>query len=259
MQIRDDFERYLSRIDLYFEEKSKNTFQAYCAMLVVLVFSFAYLLYYEEMYDNSQELFSNYQNSVSSLSQKQDEYNSYFSNLDTSSEFVRSFVDAEIRKIRNNIAEQQRKKDSAENTRTFFRNKLNDLSYLLFSTQKGAGFLKNLTELAVKYNINIYSLQYSEPYKSSVGGRKVGPALEVLVDFSGNFKEIVKYINAIEKSQMVVDINYLNFTNQQLSVNSGYGRQYASSNSSNLNTNSVITFDKNAVHASIKIYIWGVY
>lgn len=257
MQIKDNFEGQLKNIDLYFESKPKNTFQSYCVLIVIAIFGLAYFLYYEDMYNASEEVYNTYEQSEQNLAVKKNEYESYFGNLDMSEHFVNDFVNQRIVGISNQIANVKKEIEITDNTRVFFRNKLNELSYLLFSNMKGAEFSKSLTSLAESYKIGINILGYDDLYRNGGSMQQVSPVLNIEVELFGEFQDIIRYINSIEKSQMVVDVNFINFYKIDDNTMTG-GYSYNNNNNNNDNMGEFKKLNHKQVNVKMKISIWGV-
>lgn len=85
--------------------------------------------------------------------------------------------------------------------------KLKQLSYLLFNNKDWANFLDSVTLLAQKYSIQIKVIA-SKVNEPSI--QKIEQILNLKVQFNGDFYNTMKFINAIEESQLVVDIYDLN-------------------------------------------------
>ena len=97
-----------------------------------------------------------------------------------------------INKKQNELLQQQNKLADAQNMNQYFDNKLKELSYLIFNEQRSA---------------------------------------DVNISVDGDYRDIVSYINAIEESKLVVDVNNIdiNSTNGKLKGNMGiyiWGMKY---------------------------------
>jgi len=92
-------------------------------------------------------------------------------------------------------------------TNAYVDNKLKELSYLLFNNQNWAKFLDSITLLAQKNHVKIKIIEnkINEPNL-----QKIEQILNLKVEFNGNFKNVMKYINSIEESKLVVDIYEMN-------------------------------------------------
>ena len=94
-------------------------------------------------------------------------------------------------------------------TNAYVDEKLKELSYLLFNDENWAKFLNSITQLAKQYAIDIKVIEnkINEP---SI--QKIEQILNLKVNFNGNFHNTMKFINAIEESELVVDIYDFNCT-----------------------------------------------
>ena len=133
-----------------------------------------------------------------------------------------------INKKQNELLQQQNKLADAQNMNQYFDNKLKELSYLIFNEQSWADFLDNLAFLANKNNVKITKIinTFKEP-----NAQKIEQVLDVNISVDGDYRDIVSYINAIEESKLVVDVNNIdiNSTNGKLKGNMGiyiWGMKY---------------------------------
>ncbi|MDR1613997.1 MAG: hypothetical protein LBS26_00300 [Campylobacteraceae bacterium] len=85
-------------------------------------------------------------------------------------------------------------------------NKLKELSYLLFNDKSWALFMDRITFLAKKYNINILKIENDFKDSKDLQNAKIEQVLNIEIDSRGSFHNIIKFINALEESQLVVDV-----------------------------------------------------
>jgi hypothetical protein len=109
----------------------------------------------------------------------------------------------------------------------FLSAKLEELSPLLFNKESWSTFLNSITKQAMKQNVKI---EYIDNHYIDSNG-SFGHILEISVGCEGEYKNIAKFINQLEKNVLVTDI---------------YG--------------SDIYLDNNAspTLADIKISVWGI-
>jgi len=109
---------------------------------------------------------------------------------------------------------------------SYVDNTLTELSYLLFDDQSWANFVDNISYLAKKYHVNIEEIGnkfYTPTFQ------KITHVVEVDVKSNGKLKNMVKFLNAIEESPLVVDVNDI-----------------------------VLDKPKENVHGTFKIAVWGM-
>jgi len=103
--------------------------------------------------------------------------------------------------------------------------KLRELSYLLYNDVNWANFMDDITKNAKKYKVNI---NFIKNKFNELNYKKVEQALDIEVDANGNFNNLIKFINSIEESNLVVDVHSL-------------------------------TMDiKKSIHVNFKIAVWGI-
>jgi hypothetical protein len=108
----------------------------------------------------------------------------------------------------------------------FLETKFNQLNALVFDEKKWTNFLDNLTLLAIDNDIKIIKIQNNIKNKTSY---ELNEVIQIDIEFNSNFKNIVKYINKIEESVLLVDIRDI-----------------------------TLLVDQNELKAMIKILIYGV-
>ena len=97
---------------------------------------------------------------------------------------------------------------------------------MVFDEKKWTNFLDNLTLLAIDNDIKIIKIQNNIKNKT---GYELNEVIQIDIEFNSNFKNIVKYINKIEESVLLVDIRDI-----------------------------TLLVDQNELKAMIKILIYGV-
>ncbi|MDX1808111.1 MAG: hypothetical protein R3331_01095 [Sulfurospirillaceae bacterium] len=112
-----------------------------------------------------------------------------------------------IKKSKKDLEDAKSRLEDTTYMNTYIDNKLKNLSYLLFNNQNWAKFLDSISLLAQKNNVHIKIIQ-NKINKPNL--QKIEQILTLTVKFNGNFKNVMKFINSIEESKLVVDIYDLN-------------------------------------------------
>ena len=191
----------LTKIDNYFDNKKPSEVSVMLLASLILsgvVIYYAIMPYAQEYHDSSMS-------ENSSVTTNLNEVNNKLDSLSLNND-------------RNNTQKMNQ----------YFDDKLKELSYLIFSEQSWADFLDNLALLANKNNVKITKISntFKEP-----SAEKIEQMLDINISVDGGFKDIVGYINAIEESKLVVDVNGIdiNSTNGKLKGNMGiyiWGMKY---------------------------------
>ncbi|WP_314068791.1 type 4a pilus biogenesis protein PilO [Campylobacter showae] len=213
----------LVKIDNYFDGKkpSEVTIMLFMALVLSGVIAYYAIIQYAEDY---------YDVSMSTNSQITEELNKVNTYLDSVSQNNDRNNDRnfKINQKQNELKQRQNELADAKNMNQYFDNKLRELSYLIFNEQSWADFLDSLALLANKNNVKITKIvnTFKEP-----NAQKIEQILDINVSVDGNYKDIIGYINAIEESKLVVDVNGIdiNSTNGKLKGNMGiyiWGMKY---------------------------------
>lgn len=213
----------LVKIDNYFDGKKPSEVTLMLIMALVLSGVIAYyaVIQYAEDY---------YNNSMLTNSQTTEELNKVNAYLDSVSQNNDRNNDRnfKINQKQNELKQRQNELTDAKNMNQYFDNKLRELSYLIFNEQSWADFLDSLALLANKNNVKITKIvnTFKEP-----NAQKIEQILDINVSVDGNYKDIIGYINAIEESKLVVDVNGIdiNSTDGKLKGNMGiyiWGMKY---------------------------------
>ena len=209
----------LTKIDNYFDEKkpSEVTIMLFAALVLsAVIVYYGIIPYVQDYYDESIR-------ENDRITQDLNKVNSYLSTVSQGDD--RNFM---INKKQNELLQQQNKLADAQNMNQYFDNQIKELSYLIFNEQSWADFLDNLAFLANKNNVKITKIinTFKEP-----NAQKIEQVLDVNISVDGDYRDIVSYINAIEESKLVVDVNNIdiNSTNGKLKGNMGiyiWGMKY---------------------------------
>lgn len=213
----------LVKIDNYFDGKKPSEVTLMLIMALVLsgvIAYYAIIQYAEDYYDYSMLI-------NSQTTEELNKVNAYLDSVSQNNDRNndRNF---KINQKQNELKQRQNELADAKNMNQYFDNKLRELSYLIFNEQSWADFLDSLALLANKNNVKITKIvnTFKEP-----NAQKIEQILDINVSVDGNYKDIIGYINAIEESKLVVDVNGIdiNSTDGKLKGNMGiyiWGMKY---------------------------------
>ncbi|WP_172201179.1 type 4a pilus biogenesis protein PilO [Campylobacter sp. RM16188] len=204
----------LVKIDNYFDSKKSSEVSMILLGVLVLVGYLTYAL----SWDPAQDFYDTTAREHQDITSKLYQTNNYLATNNTSKVQEQQ---AKLNALKDNL-------ETAKFTNQYFDNKLKELSYLLFNEQNWAKFLDSLAFLADKNDIKIVKI--ANEFKNPTP-QKIEQVLDIKIDFEGGFKNIVGYINSIEESDLVVDVNSMdiNSTKKDLIGNIGiyvWGMKY---------------------------------
>lgn len=190
----------LDKIDLYFQGK-KNS-ETY--LLFMMAFALVGFLFYSYLFPVTERMLNQTMRNAKEVERKLHDEQAYLASVsrDGDSTFL-------IRKVKTDIENAKLLLEKTTYTNAYVDSKLKELSYLLFNDENWAKFLHSITQLAQKYSVHIKVIE-NKMNEPSI--QKIEQILSLKVDFSGSFANTMKFMNAIEESELVVDIYELNCT-----------------------------------------------
>ncbi|WP_428737155.1 type 4a pilus biogenesis protein PilO [Sulfurimonas sp.] len=187
-----NIEDYLHKIDSAFKNKSKKDIQMIYIMVVFGIFAFAYLFFYDSSFEN----FENTQKEVSSLQTKINIDEQY---LQQNPEAVVTNLNKEIQEIDKNVAQIQ------ENN-LYIKSKIETISSIIYDERSWGEYLDSITTNAQKYHMKVNNFTNKYALKENAFGH----VLDISVEATGSYTNTLKFINALEQSELVVDIHDFN-------------------------------------------------
>lgn len=186
----------LDQLDQWFASKgnSANNY-FYIALLFVGVVAYFILSSYADPYLEESE--TNLSTATTKLEGAQREYNEFFGGD------PKAFVDNKrnilngARTNLNNIVEE----------RGYLDGKLKEISKLTYNEKNWAKFMDSLSTIAENNNIKIYAIHSDRREPSIKQIFQPEALLDIDVKFEGAFSNVLRYINLIEQSEMIVDVN----------------------------------------------------
>ena len=186
----------LDQLDQWFASKgnSANNY-FYIALLFVGVVAYFILSGYADPYLEESE--TNLSTATTKLEGAQREYNEFFGGD------PKAFVDNKrnilngARTNLNNIIEE----------RGYLDGKLKEISKLTYNEKNWAKFMDSLSTIAENNNIKIYAIHSDRREPSIKQIFQPEALLDIDVKFEGAFSNVLRYINLIEQSEMIVDVN----------------------------------------------------
>lgn len=190
------------KIDNYLKDKKPSEL----SLVFMMVFAAIGLIIYTYAFPVTEKILKKTQKSQKAMQTKLNQERSYLNSVTRNGDdkFLIKKAQQDI-KIQKNILEETKLANS------YVDNKLKELSYLLFNDKNWAKFLDSITLVAQQNDINIKLIEnkFNEP-----NIQKIEQVLSVNLDFNGNFKNVMKFINILEESELVVDIYNMKLESQ---------------------------------------------
>jgi len=200
----NSLDSFLDKIDNFFEGKKKSNEVYLIFLMVFLVFGYFSYAYFSPITD---KMLQQTMRDAKAVEKKLKDEQSYLASVsrDGDEQYL-------IKKVKSDIESSKTTLEKTTQTNAYVDNKLKELSYLLFNDENWAKFLNSITQLAQQYAVHIKVIdnKINEPSLE-----KIEQILTLKVDFSGSFANTMKFMNAIEESELVVDIYEVNCTTKK--------------------------------------------
>jgi lipopolysaccharide export LptBFGC system permease protein LptF len=183
----------LRSLDNFFKDKSENEKWMIIMMLTVVIGYISYSLflpYAEEQYNNSINKKKNLDRSIRTNKQ-------YIATITVGGD-----RDYYVKKYDNDIVNLERSIKRVNGDIDFISSKLDELSPLLFNKESWSIFLNSITAQAKKQSVKINYI--NNKYVNSNGS--FGHVLKISIGCVGEYRNIAKFINRLEKNVLVTDI-----------------------------------------------------
>ena len=184
---------FLDGLDNYFEYKSDNEKWMMIAMVTIIIGYISYSFFYPFAKEN----FDLAQNKNKSLQKSIANNNQYLQSISQNGD--RNYM---VKKYDNDIKNIKKKVNQTNDEISFISTNLDELSPLLFNKKSWSKFLNSITKQAKKQSVNINYIDNN--YVNNNGS--FGHVLQIGVGCSGSYKNIIKFMNQLEKSVLVTDI-----------------------------------------------------
>ncbi len=186
----------LDQLDQWFASKgnSANNY-FYIALLFVGLVAYFILSNYADPYLEESE--TNLSTATTKLEGAQREYNEFFGGD------PKAFVDNK----RNILNAAKTNLNNIIEERGYLDDKLNEISKLTYNEKNWAKFMDSLSTIAENNNIKIYAIHSDRREPSIKQIFQPEALLDIDVKFEGAFSNVLRYINLIEQSEMIVDVN----------------------------------------------------
>ena len=181
-----------SQIDDFFAEKKSSEVSMFyfvaASLIVYVVYQFIYL--------ETDKQLQITQNRIVQIKSKINQKRNYLAQN----------TPQKVAMLRNVVKAKQKQFDDTLYKISYVDNTLTELSYLLFNDENWAKFVDNISALAKKYHVEIKEIGnkfFNPTYQ------KITHVVVVNVVSKGNFANLMKFINEIEESPLVIDIDQL--------------------------------------------------
>ena len=182
-------EKYLYDIDQSFAQKSEKDIKLIYMMVFVVLVMFSYLVFWE----SSEKGYRDAQAASQSVEAKISNDKQYLM-MHPESEIVR--LDQQITQLNSDLV-------SLKNENAYIKTEIEKIPELFYDEEVWGEFIDSITENAKKYSVklNFFANRLADDKT------KFGHVLNIEIQAEGSYQDMVKFINAIEKSKLVIDLH----------------------------------------------------
>jgi len=186
----------LDQLDQWFASKG-NSANNYFYIALLFVGLVAYFILSQQADPYLEESETNLSTATTKLEGAQREYNEFFG----------GDPDAFVNNKRNILNGARTNLKNINDERGYLDDKLKEISKLTYNEKNWAKFMDSLSTIAENNNIKIYAIHSDRREPSIKQIFQPEALLDIDVKFEGAFSNILRYINLIEQSEMIVDVN----------------------------------------------------
>jgi Tfp pilus assembly protein PilO len=196
-----NLEQYLYPIDQSFASKKQNeVYMIYGVIFVVLV-AFSYLLFW----DSSEQEYNAIKKERMAIEKK----------LRADEQYLKLHPESEIAQIENQITMIKNETLAVREKNEYINYKISQISELFYNEKTWGGYLDSIAENAKKYHIKLALFTN----KRALDKDKFGHVLDINVHASGQYSQMIKFVNSMEESDLVVDLHDLDLkANEKLEL-----------------------------------------
>ncbi|MCF6339664.1 MAG: type 4a pilus biogenesis protein PilO [Sulfurimonas sp.] len=195
MSLKLSFENYLQRVDAFFKEKSqKDTYMVY-----IMIFAVIAVLAYP-FYDLSLNEFNDAKKKVIDIKSK----------IATDELYLKMNPTTKIDKLNMQIKAIEVDLEHTKNDNQYIKEKIETISSLIYDEVSWGKYLNSISINAKRYNMKI--INFTNEYADN--NESFGHILDITLQVKGNYSNTIRFINSLEKSDLVVDVHNINIKAQ---------------------------------------------
>lgn len=193
-----NLEQYLYPIDQSFASKKPNEVYMIYILIAGVLFAFSYLLFW----DNAEADYNKIHKDRLAIEKKLREDEQY---LKMNPESMIAQIEAQTEQIKQTTLAVKEKNE-------YINYKISQISELFYNEKAWGKYIDSIAENAKKYKIKLALLSN----KKSLDKEKFGHVLDINVYASGQYANMIKFINAMEQSELVIDLHQLNLSAKEV-------------------------------------------
>jgi len=186
-----NIEQYLYPIDQSFAKKQPRDILMIYIIVAVGLIAFSYMLFWESAEAGYKKV---------KVEREQIE-----KKLTADEQYLQQHPETEIARIDQEIEQIKSKTLAVKEENEYINYKISQISELFYNEKAWGQYIDSITENARKYHIKLSLLNNRKAKEKE----KFGHVLDIQIQGSGQYRDIVRFINAMEQSKLVIDLHKL--------------------------------------------------
>ena len=185
------FEKFLYDIDQSFSQKSDKDIKLIYMMIFVVLVTFSYLVFWE----TSEQGYKDAQAASLAVQDK----------INADRQYLLMHPEGEIVRLDQQIAELNSKNAALTSENAYIKAEIEKIPELFYDQETWGQFIDSIAE---KAKVNKIKLNFFAN-RLALDKTKFGHVLNIEIEADGRYQNMVTFMNAIEKSKLVVDLHDL--------------------------------------------------
>lgn len=190
-------ENYLYKMDNTFAEKDEKEVLMIYAMIFAGLFALSYFLFW----DSAEKDFNTAHNKVTAMQ----------SNINTDNSYLSANPESKIAAIENQTENTKLQFADAQENNEYIKFNIEKISELYYDAQTWGEYINSISRHAKAENVHLLELSNSFTDQKEAFGH----VLDITIKANGKYKNLLKFINRLEQSFLVVDLHDFTFTTEE--------------------------------------------
>lgn len=186
-----NLEQYLYPIDQSFANKKPNEVYMIYVLIAGVLFAFSYFLFW----GNAEAEYLQVHKARIAIEKK----------LKADKQYLAKHPESMITQIESETKNIKQTTLAVKEKNEYINYKISQISELFYNEKAWGKYIDSIAENAKKYKIKLSLLSN----KKSLDKEKFGHVLDINVYASGQYVNMIKFINAMEQSALVIDLHHL--------------------------------------------------
>lgn len=195
MNFKLALETYLQKIDSYFKDKSQKDVYMIYIMVIAVAGAIAY-----PFYDLSLNEFNAAKAKVADVTKK----------INDDKIYLKLNPESKIAQLNKDIKRLEAELVVSKDNNAYIKSKIETISSLIYDERTWGEYINSISVNAKKYNMKLTN--FTNEYVDS--NESFGHMLNIGVEVRGSYSNTIKFMNSLEKSELVVDMHDLSIKAQ---------------------------------------------